>query len=54
MVFFYEPEKRAYGMDYIDRNCGSANVYHFAKDGADYLVSANREIDEVALYKITD
>ena len=33
---------------------GSANVYHYVKDGKDMLVSTNREIDEVALYKITE
>lgn len=54
MVFYYDSEKETYVMDYIDRDCGSANVYHFVKNGVDYLVSANRETDEAALYKITD
>lgn len=54
MVFHYDSEKETYVMNYIDRDCGSANIYHFVKDGADYLVSANREKDEVALYKITE
>ena len=54
MVFRYDSVQKTYKMDYIDRNCGSANIYHFEKDGMDYLVSANREIDEIALYKITD
>ena len=30
----------------------SANVFHFVKGGKDFIVSANREIDEIALYEI--
>lgn len=51
MCFYYE--NGSYKMEYLDRDCGAANVYHFTNHGADYLVSANREIDEVALYRIT-
>lgn len=51
MCFYYE--NNTYKMEYIDRNCGSANIYHFVNQGADFLVSTNREIDEVALYRIT-
>ena len=54
MAFFYNKEKDTYEMEYIDRDCGSANVYHYMKDGKDMLVSTNREIDEVALYTITE
>lgn len=34
----------------IDRDCGPANVLFYQKQGREYLVSANREIDEIALY----
>jgi len=54
MAFTYNKEKGTYEMEYIDRDCGSANVYHYVKDGKDMLVSTNREIDEVALYTITE
>ena len=54
MAFTYNKEKGTYEMEYIDRDCGSANVYHYVKDGKDLLVSTNREIDEVALYTITE
>ena len=54
MAFFYNKEKDSYEVEYIDHDCGSANVYHYVKDGKDMLVSTNREIDEVALYKITE
>lgn len=53
MMFWFDKAASCYKMEYIDRNCGSANVYHYVKDGADMLVSTNREIDEVALYRLT-
>lgn len=53
MMFWYDMEQKQYVMEYIDRNCGSANVYHYVKDGTDMLVSTNREIDEVALYRLS-
>ena len=54
MLFYYDLGRKTYVMECVDKDCGSANVYHFVKEGTDYLVSTNREIDEVALYKITD
>lgn len=54
MMFYYNKEKAAYDMEYIDRDCGSANVFHYVKDGVDMLVSTNREIDEVALYTLKE
>ena len=29
-----------------------ANVLHYTNNGEDYILSANREIDEIALYKV--
>lgn len=44
-----------YKVDYIDKNTGCANVCHFKnKDGKDVIVATNREIDEVALYTLTE
>ena len=44
-----------YVVDYIDRNTGCANAMHFVnKDGKDVIVATNREIDEVAMYTITE
>ncbi|MEG2653625.1 MAG: hypothetical protein RSA17_08600, partial [Ruthenibacterium sp.] len=41
----------SYQTQVIDSGCGSANVMHFINQiGEDVLVSANREIDEAALY----
>ena len=36
----------------LDENTGAANVLHYAKDGKDIIVAANREIDEIAMYEL--
>ena len=44
-----------YRTEYIDRDTGCANVMHFVnKDGKDVIVATNREIDEAAMYIITE
>ena len=46
---------RTYATEYIDRDTGCANLMHFVNaEGKDVLVGTNREIDEVALYTISD
>ena len=52
IVFTYDKEAGEYVAQVIDEDCGPANVYHFIKDEKDYLVSANRETDEVVLYEM--
>lgn len=42
-----------YNIETIDRDCGSANVNHYQNEGRDYIISANREKNEVALYVIS-
>lgn len=37
----------------IDAGCGPANVLFFQNQGNDYLLAANRESDEIALYTLT-
>lgn len=44
-------ENGAYQAEVIDRDCGPANVYLFQKNGKDYAISANREINEIAMYE---
>lgn len=45
----------SYQSQYIDKNTGCANIMHFVNAGGqDVLVGANREIDEVALYTVTE
>ena len=44
-----------YHTDFIDRATGAANVLHFVNGrGEDVLVAANREIDEIALYTLSE
>lgn len=51
----WDPEAGTYRTEYIDRNTGCANIMHFVnKDGQDVLVATNREIDEIALYTVTE
>lgn len=48
-------EDGTYRTEYIDRATGCANVLHFVNQaGRDVIVGANREIDEIALYTITE
>ena len=53
LLFSWNAQAQTYECETLDTNCGSANVLHFVKDGIDFIVSANREINEIALYKIT-
>ena len=53
-VIRYNKETESYGYEIIDEDAGPANVLHFVKDGKDVLVAANREIDEIAYYTITE
>lgn len=52
IAFTYNKENQRYQAQIIDRDCGSANIFHYEKEGEDILISANREIDEVAMYTI--
>lgn len=47
-------ERGEYRVTVLDHDVGSANVMHCVVDGKDVLVSANREINEVAYYTLTD
>ena len=47
----YDPEQ-GYVVEVLDAGAGPANVMHFQRDGKDFLIAANRETDEVALYEL--
>ena len=53
IAFSWNKAEKKYQAEIIDRDCGPANVFHYMKDGADRLIYANREIDEVALYTLS-
>lgn len=44
-------ENGQYHADLADHDCGPANAYGFHKDGKDYVISTNREINEIAMYE---
>ena len=41
----------AYDVEVIDHDCGPANAYGFSNNGKDYIISTNREINEIAMYE---
>ncbi len=41
----------AYDVEVIDHDCGPANAYGFNNNGKDYIISTNREINEIAMYE---
>lgn len=53
LCFTWNKELKTYQWEILDRDCGPANVLHLKKEGEDLLISANREIDEIAMYRIT-
>ena len=51
----WDAEAGTYKSDVIDENTGCANALHFKnKAGQDVIVATNREIDEIAMYTITE
>ncbi len=51
----WDAEAGDYHVDMIDTNTGCANAMHFKNSqGVDVIVGTNREINEVALYTITE
>lgn len=52
MAFTWDKQKQDYQMQILDQDCGSANVYHYVHKGKDIIISANREIDEIAMYTL--
>ena len=54
IAFTYNKETKSYQSEILDHDCGPANVYHFTRDGEDILISANRETDEVGMYRVLE
>lgn len=47
-------ENGSYQAQEIDRGKGAANVLHYTYGGKDILIAANREINEIVQYELTD
>lgn len=54
LMFTYDKKTEKYKAELLDKDCGPANVFKYEKNGASILISANREIDEIAMYTITE
>ncbi len=47
-----DPEKLTFRAEMLDHDVGPANVLHYEENGKDYVLSANREVNEIALYEL--
>ncbi len=52
IAFTWDEKNSAWTYEIIDHDCGSANVYHYTSQGKDVIISTNREIDEIAMYRL--
>lgn len=52
LAFVWNREKQSYEVQILDEDCGPANVFHYVHNGKDIIISANREIDEIAMYEL--
>lgn len=50
LLSFRSDKMGSYAVQTIDENAGAANVLHYEKDGKDFIIATNREIDEIAIY----
>lgn len=52
VAFTYNKETNNFEMQVLDEDCGPANVYKYTYQGEDWVVAANRETNEIALYNM--
>lgn len=52
LAFTWNPRRGLYEAQILDRDCGPANVLKYSYGGRDIVIAANRETDEVAMYRI--
>lgn len=50
LAFTWDRESGAYEPQLLDKDVGPANLMLYQREGRDILISANREIDEIAMY----
>ncbi len=54
LLAFTHDAKEGYQAQVLDKGCGAANVLHYVRDGKDIIIATNREIDEIAMYELTE
>lgn len=56
LLFFScsDAKKLTFEAELLDHNVGPANVLAYEHNGGQYILSANREIDEIALYQVQE
>ena len=52
LIVFWWDATKGYCRELIDKDCGPANVFHYVDGEKDILISANREMDEIAMYTL--
>ena len=53
-LMFFTCGEEGYEAEIIDRNVGPANVLSYQTEEKSYILSANREINEIALYEVEE
>lgn len=54
LAIHYDDMKKGYVSEIIDQGAGAANCYFYQKDEKNYLLAANRETDEIAIYELEE
>lgn len=53
LAFTWNAVEKRYEVQILDEDCGPANVMHYTHNGNDVIISTNREIDEIAMYTLS-
>lgn len=53
ILFRYDQEKKEYTTQILDTQAGAANIYKYHAEGQEYILATNREINEIAIYKLS-
>lgn len=53
-IYCVDAKNLTFRADVLDEGAGPANVLAYSHDGKEYLVAANRETDEIALYELCE
>lgn len=53
ILFYYDQNKKEYASQILDTQAGAANVYKYHVEGKEHILATNREINEIAIYKLS-